>query len=298
MRETFVNRILKINPPADKKPGGPAVLTKRNKWRNNGIEQPGGHRRKTKKDRQMKQPKPSDKVFANDAKIGDFKFDEKVARVFDDMLDRSVPFYKEAQMMALRLALNFVKDKSNIYDLGCSTGNILKGLLNLMPGKSVKLIGVDNSPAMLKQAKKKISTSKNRNSCELRLADINQGVEIDNASVVIMNYTLQFVRPLFRETLMRQIYAGLHKNGCLILIEKVLGNDSLLNRMYIDLYYEYKKGRGYSSQEIARKREALENVLIPYRIDENTRLLTQCGFEPVDIFFKWYNFAGFIAVKP
>ena len=96
---------------------------------------------------------------------------------------------------------------------------------------------------------------------------------------------------------MQKIYDGLNKNGCLILVEKVLGNDSLFNRLYIELYYEHKRKQGYSDNEIAKKREALENILIPYRIDENMDLLKKCGFSSQDIFYKWYNFAGFIAVR-
>jgi tRNA (cmo5U34)-methyltransferase len=115
--------------------------------------------------------------------------------------------------------------------------------------------------------------------------------------VVVLNLTLQFVRPLYRDTLIRQIADGVNANGCLILVEKVLSADSLLNRMFIKFYYDMKRRNGYSDMEIAQKREALENVMIPYRIEENTELLKRNGFKAVDTFFKWYNFAGLVAVK-
>jgi tRNA (cmo5U34)-methyltransferase len=128
-------------------------------------------------------------------------------------------------------------------------------------------------------------------------ADLNGDIDIADASVVVLNLTLQFVRPLRRDLLIRDINRGLNQNGCLILVEKVLGNDSLFNRTFIRLYYEMKRRNGYSDTEIAHKREALENVLIPYRVDENFELLARNGFNQADIFFKWYNFCGIVAVK-
>ena len=230
-------------------------------------------------------------------KIEDFKFDENVARIFDDMLNRSIPLYAETQSMALRLALNFIRKKSCVYDIGCSTGTVLKSLAQMIPDSTVKLIGLDNSKPMLDEARKKLQLVKPKARVELLFKDITRELEVKNASVIIMNYTLQFVRPLYRELVVRQLFEGMNKDGCLIMIEKVLGNNSLFNRMYIELYYAYKRERGYSDKEINQKREALENVLIPYRIDENFDLLKKCGFQTVDLFFKWYNFAGIIAIK-
>ena len=150
---------------------------------------------------------------------------------------------------------------------------------------------------MLDQARVKIKEIGCGKEIELRQRSVENNMGLENASVIFMNYTLQFVRPLYREKVLKQIYDGLNSNGCLILVEKVLGNDSLYNRLYIDLYYEYKTSVGYSDKEIQQKREALENVLIPYRIDENIDLLAKCGFSSTEIFFKWFNFAGLIAVK-
>jgi tRNA (cmo5U34)-methyltransferase len=109
--------------------------------------------------------------------------------------------------------------------------------------------------------------------------------------------TLQFIRPLHREPLVQSIYNGLNDNGCLILVEKVLGEHSTFNRLFIQHYYEMKLRNGYTQLEIAQKREALENVLIPYRLEENKELLRRVGFRHVDVFFKWYNFCGMIALK-
>jgi tRNA (cmo5U34)-methyltransferase len=237
-----------------------------------------------------------DELFKESIENGAFEFDEKVAGVFDDMLNRSVPLYKETRQMAVRLALNFIKPYTRVFDIGCSTANLLIDLSNKLNESSIEMIGIDNSPWMLEKAKHKIKEESQHN-IELRLNDISENLEIDNASVVFMNYTLQFVRPLQRESLVRRIYEGLNDDGCFILVEKVLGNNSMFNRFYVEIYSEFKKSQGYSDKEINQKREALENVLVPYRLDENTDLLNRCGFETVDLFFKWYNFAGFIAVK-
>ena len=129
------------------------------------------------------------------------------------------------------------------------------------------------------------------------LGNLDQGVCLDNASVVLLILTLQFVRPLYREDLISRIHEGLDPNGCLILVEKVLGENSTFNRLFIKHYYEMKKRNGYSELEIAQKREALENVLIPYRLEEDRELLRRVGFEHIEVFFKWYNFCGMIACK-
>jgi tRNA (cmo5U34)-methyltransferase len=242
-------------------------------------------------------PRPSkDEVFREVEAVADFSFGEKVASVFDDMLDRSVPFYQEIQRMIAEMAADFAVENSNIYDLGCSTGNTLLNLDSSV-GKGVKFIGVDNSEEMLKRCRQKLTQHGLRHEHELICADLNQGVCIQNASMVLMVLTLQFVRPLYRDTLTKAILQGLNENGCLILVEKVLGEDSVFNRLFIKYYYDLKKRHGYSEMEIAKKREALENVLVPYKLMENREMLLRAGFRYCDVFFKWYNFCGMIALK-
>jgi tRNA (cmo5U34)-methyltransferase len=228
--------------------------------------------------------------------IKDFNFGEKVASVFDDMLDRSVPFYQEIQRMISEMAFDFAADGTNIYDLGCSTGTTLINLDRNI-SKKVKFIGIDYSEDMLDKCRKKFLEKKFSGEYELICADLNQGLHVENASVVLMVLTLQFIRPLYREKLIESIFGGLNEDGCLILVEKVLGEDSLFNRLFIKYYYDMKKSHGYSEMEIAQKREALENVLIPYKLLENRELLLRKGFRYCDVFFKWYNFCGMIAVK-
>jgi tRNA (cmo5U34)-methyltransferase len=238
-----------------------------------------------------------DEVFKEQHQsVGDFTFSEKVASVFDDMLDRSVPFYQEMQRMIGEMAVDFAVEGTNVYDLGCSTGNTLIALDHcLAPG--IPFIGLDYSEDMLKRCREKLKAAGVKRPVQLLQADLNQGVNIGNASLVVMVLTLQFVRPLYRDKLIKTLLEGLNENGCLILVEKVLGEDSMFNRLFIKYYYDMKMRHGYSELEISQKREALENVLIPYKLLENREMLLRAGFRYVDVFFKWYNFCGIVAVK-
>ena len=238
-----------------------------------------------------------DKLFRRRRRlVKDFTFGKQTAAVFDDMLDRSVPFYAEIQRMISELAVEFAVEGTNLYDLGCSTGNTFLTLDRVVPN-DVRFIGIDASRDMLERATKKLRQHGLRHEHELICADLNRGVHITNASVVVMNLMLQFIRPLYRQPLMKQIAGGLNDQGCLMLIEKVLSQDSTVNRLFIKHYYAFKERQGYSKLEISQKREALENVLVPYRLEENRELLLNSGFRECDVFFKWYNFCGLLAIK-
>ncbi len=238
-----------------------------------------------------------DDLFAREENFKKFEFNSDVAAVFDDMVSRSVPFYSELQQTFLKLGHSFTQPDSKVYDLGCSTCTTLALMASVIDDKSVKFVGLDNSQAMLDKAEEKLQQVGLADRCELNVADLTEDFEIKDASVVFMNWTLQFVRPLHRDRLMRKIFAGMKEGGALIVTEKVVVSDSMINGLYIDYYHDYKRQQSYSDVEIARKREALENVLIPYRVDENIELMKRAGFQTVDVFFKWYNWAGFIAVK-
>ncbi|MGB5219273.1 MAG: carboxy-S-adenosyl-L-methionine synthase CmoA [Smithella sp.] len=238
-----------------------------------------------------------DELFRKERnQVKDFDFGKDTAKVFDNMLERSVPFYSETQRMIGEMAADFAVPGTNLYDIGCSTCTTFIQIDSLIaPG--VKFIGTDYSEAMIAKAKEKLASNTITHPCELIYSDLNNGVSIENASVVIMNLVLQFVRPLRRTNVVKEIASGINKDGCLILIEKVLSPDSTINRLFIKYYYEMKKRNGYSEMEIAQKREALENVLIPYNYSENRDLLVECGFKHCEMFFRWYNFCGMIAIK-
>jgi tRNA (cmo5U34)-methyltransferase len=238
----------------------------------------------------------SDRLFADKKDlVGNFAFDRETALVFDDMLNRSVPFYAEIQRMIGELAADFAVDGTNIYDLGCSLCTTFLHLHQLE--RDVTFIGIDASAEMLEQGRQHLAHHHFARPYHLLCQDLEQPFTVENASVAIINLTLQFIRPLRRDAFMRTVAEGLNKDGCLILVEKVLSAESLLNRLFIKYYYELKKKNGYTELEIAQKREALENVLIPYQLHENEELLQRAGFRSVEVFFKWYNFCGLLALK-
>ena len=233
-----------------------------------------------------------DKVFTKEIEK-QFEFDEEVASVFDDMLDRSVPFYRDVLTLVSTLVEKNTKEGDTVCDLGCSTATTLLDIYS-KTSKRLNLVGIDNSNAMIKRAKKKVAAF----GADIKLfqADFIKD-EIPLSKIIIANYTLQFVRPSKREELVKKIYNSLEKGGFFIFNEKIIYEDKKLNKQMIDIYYDFKKQKGYSEYEIAKKREALENVLIPYSDEENISLAKSVGFEDVNIIFKWANFACFVAQK-
>ena len=245
----------------------------------------------------LKKKGGSDKLFDEPRDlITDFAFNADTVAVFDDMVDRSVPYYQEIQRMACELAADFSTNGGTVYDLGCSTATTLTALDRIVD-PSVPFIGVDNSADMLDVARQKFRETGSVRKVGFINADLQGPFAVEDASVVMMLLSLMFVRPLHRHKLMKRIYDGMRPEGALILVEKITIGDTLLNRLFIKNYYDYKRRHGYSEMEIAQKREALENVLIPYRFEENVELLREIGFRQVDQFFRWYNFSGIVAVK-
>lgn len=238
-----------------------------------------------------------DKIFKTKIeKSSDFRFDKSVVDVFDDMVLRSVPFYLEIQRMIAEISQEYARHGSSVYDLGCSTGTTLIAL-DKMVGSSVRFVGVDESAEMLDKCQANFLNNNPKRELDVVHADLNHGVIINNASVVILCLTLQFVRPVNRPRLLRTVYEQLQPGGALILAEKILCENSSFNRQFIKFYYEMKKRNHYNEMEIAQKREALENVLIPYKISENIQMLEEAQFKSSEVFFKWYNFAGIVAIK-
>jgi len=234
----------------------------------------------------------NDKVFAKPIKK-QFEFDEEVAAVFDDMLERSVPFYKESQKITKFFALKALPEDGILYDLGCSTASLLIDIHRELPYKA-KLIGLDNSEAMLARAKRKIEAF--GADVLVKNGDILE-YDYKKANVFISNYTLQFIRPLVREELIKKIASSLEDEGLFIFSEKVISHHSKLNKELIECYYDFKKEQGYSEYEIMQKREALENVLVPYSEEENITMAKNAGFSHCEVVFRWANFATFIAIK-
>ncbi len=234
----------------------------------------------------------NDKVFTKPIKK-QFEFDEEVAAVFDDMLERSVPFYKESQKITKFFALKALREDGVLYDLGCSTASLLIDIHRDLELRA-DLIGLDNSTAMLARARRKIEAF----GAAVTVADADiLSYDYKEADVFISNYTLQFVRPLVREELLKKIANNLRDEGLFIFSEKVISHHPKLNKDLIECYYDFKKEQGYSEYEIMQKREALENVLVPYSEEENIIMAKNAGFSHCEAVFRWANFATFIAIK-
>lgn len=237
-----------------------------------------------------------DTLYVSGAVQEDFTFNDRVADVFDDMLNRSIPHYRDvidgmAQLLACHLAAG-----STVYDLGCSTGTTLLELAHRLPDKQLRYIGIDNAPAMLDKARRKSAMFTKSAMIQFQQTDITC-CPLPNAAGILCNYTLQFLRPLTRQDFVRRIYESLPEGGIFFLSEKTISHAGRLNRDFIEIYHAFKKKQGYSELEIAAKREALENVLVPFSLEENIALLRQVGFEEIETFFKWFNFTAIVALK-
>jgi tRNA (cmo5U34)-methyltransferase len=239
---------------------------------------------------------PEDTLYANGAVEKDFTFNDRVAEVFDDMLNRSIPYYRTVIDGMAQLLARQLPPGSTLYDLGCSTGTTLLELARRLPDLGLQYIGIDNAPAMLDKARRKSAMFNKSEVLHFRQADITC-CPLPQATGVICNYTLQFLRPLTRQPFVQRIYEALPEEGVFLLSEKIISHASRLNRDFIEIYHTFKKKQGYSELEIAAKREALENILIPFSLEENITLLREAGFVEIEPFFKWFNFTAIVALK-
>jgi len=237
----------------------------------------------------------NDQLFNNKIKKS-FEFDENVAQVFDDMLARSIPFYEENLRLCTNLCLANTNKNDKIVDIGCSTANTLIDI-NIKTKHTLELVGIDNSNAMMQRASEKIKAyNYDISLINNDIFDISDN-ELQNTQVVLSNYTLQFIRPLKREKLIQKIYNILNKDGIFICSEKLISKDSSLNNQLIEEYLDFKQNSGYSKTQIMQKRKALENILVPYTMEENINMFSEAGFKNIDIIFRWANFATFFARK-
>jgi tRNA (cmo5U34)-methyltransferase len=237
-----------------------------------------------------------DELFKNGEAAGDFQFNARVAEVFDDMLTRSVPDYARVIAMTCELLAHILHRGDRIYDLGCSTGNTLIELSRHLERFEPIYTGIDQSAAMIKKATRKAELFSKADRLHFVEADIT-GAALQEAGAVILNYTLQFVRPLRRLEFLRKIHGALRPGGALVMSEKVITPRPMLNRVFIDIHLDFKRHQGYSEIEIAKKRESLENVLVPFSIEENRALLEKAGFATIETFYQWFNFVSWVAIK-
>ena len=236
-----------------------------------------------------------DDLFLRQSWPKPFEFDEAVVQVFDDMVSRSVPLYHEVMVSATQWTLAYVQPHSKIVDVGCSTGTFLEFVGRLL-AEPVTLVGLDNAAPMLKQARTKLASVADHHQIELvEVAAEEYGFE--NCSVVVMNYTLQFLPVKKRRSLLQQIFNGLNPGGLLFLSEKVRSPWPQFQETMTQNYERFKTKNGYAQREIERKKEALENVLIPLTETQLRQMFQASGFERVDSLIKQHNFMTFVALK-
>jgi len=225
-----------------------------------------------------------------------FSFDESVAEVFPDMIQRSVPGYNFIISQIGMLTNHFAKANSNYYDLGCSLGATTLSMRSALDKEGCRIIAVDNSPAMIKNFKNNIKLENSTIPVDAICADI-QNVKITNACIVVLNFTLQFINPENRSKLLLSIQKGLKPGGVLILSEKIVFDKTVEQELQTELHLAFKKYNGYSDLEINQKRTALENVLIPDSIDQHKKRILSCGFSKCEVWFQCFNFVSLLAIK-
>lgn len=243
------------------------------------------------------QASDTDLIFSNkQSKIKDFAFDAQVVEVFPDMISRSVPGYNTIIDTIGRLSQRFVTDNSHVYDLGCSLGAATLAMRKAITAKNCKIIGVDSSSAMVERCKMHVNAFKGDTPVKIIEENI-LNIEIENASMVVLNFTLQFIPPEQRQQLLTKIANGLKPGGLLLLSEKIADRDSVCNDLLTDLHHDFKRANGYSELEIAQKRTALENVMRTDNLDTHLGRLRQAGFNHTTPWFQCFNFFSLIAIK-
>jgi len=238
-----------------------------------------------------------DNIFAAPLeKMGDFQFDQQVAEVFPDMIKRSVPGYSNIITAIGMLTARFAQDNSALYDLGCSLGAATLEMRRHVSHSNCQIIAVDNSPAMTERCQLHLNAFKAQTPVAVICSDI-QDVEIKNASVVVLNFTLQFIEPAARQALIDKIYQGLNPGGILVISEKLRFEDNTAHNLLSDLHHDFKRANGYSELEISQKRNALENVMLTDTLAQHMQRFASAGFNTSELWFQCFNFSSMIAVK-
>lgn len=229
-------------------------------------------------------------------KLGDWTFDEKVAEVFPDMVQRSVPGYSNIISMIGMLADRFVQPNSMIYDLGCSLGAATLSIRRNISYDNCHIIAVDNSLPMVERCQNHINSYKAKTPVNVICEDICN-IKMHNASMVVLNFTLQFLTPENRQYILNNIYQALNPNGILVLSEKFSFTDNTVNELLFNMHHDFKRANGYSELEISQKRNMLENVMLTDSIETHKRRLSDAGFKHIDTWFQCFNFGSIIAIK-
>lgn len=230
-----------------------------------------------------------DEVMVKDGKK--WEFDDEVAKCFDDMLQRSIPNYDDMRTLVYNIGKHFVKENTSIIDIGCSNGN---AILPFVKSFTNHAVCIDVSDSMLDLCKRGFKKYKN---VEVLNYDITQGLPDYRYSLILSILTIQFTPIEYRQRIIKSIYNGLESNGCFIFVEKLLGNSEDIDSIFVDEYYNIKREHSYTNEQIKNKRKSLEGVLVPITENWNIDLLKTAGFKKIDCFWRYLNFAGYIAIK-
>lgn len=240
---------------------------------------------------------PADNIYSQPREsISGFVFDDAIVNVFEDMIGRSVPAYTTLLSMFPVLAREFVTPHSRCYDLGCSLGAATLAIQQGLDIEDVEIIAIDSSSAMVKKCKALTAKHSNKIKINVQQADVCD-ITMSNASLIIMNFTLQFIAEQQRDKLIKNIYDSLNVGAAFVLSEKIKYDSSVVQNRLTSLHHAFKKANGYSDLEISQKRSALENVLIAESIDEHILRLKKSGFNEVVVWFQCFNFVSFLAIK-
>ncbi|MBC7659422.1 MAG: carboxy-S-adenosyl-L-methionine synthase CmoA [Chitinophagaceae bacterium] len=237
----------------------------------------------------------NDDIFAGRHYPKPFAFNHEVAEVFDDMVQRSIPLYRDVTRFTADWVLHFYQVGTAVIDIGCSTGTTTHHIAHRLE-QSAHFLAIDSSQAMIDRAHDKLSDLPARHSLNLLCSDV-MAVALPKSSAVVINYTLQFLPVSQRKLLLQRIWESLVPGGILMISEKVRLNSPSFQELGTRLYEQFKEKQGYSRTEIEKKKEALENVLIPFTEDEHRHLLKESGFMNVESLMKWNNFTTLVAMK-
>lgn len=241
-----------------------------------------------------------DTIYTDDNGSEPFRFDDRVARVFPDMLRRSIPGYAASIEAIGSLASRYVRAGTNCYDLGCSLGAATIAMRQGIQEPGCRIVAVDSAPAMIERAKEVVATDINppalMTDVDFVLGDIRD-IEFANASMVVLNYTLQFLPPEDRDLVLQRICENLNAGGLLVLSEKVVDENPEMEKLLVELHHEHKRRNDYSALEISRKRAALENVLIPETVAAHRARLKKAGFSHSAVWLRYFNFVSIIALR-
>lgn len=224
---------------------------------------------------------------------GDWQFNSSVAKVFDKHVRKSIPFYDEIQKDVSRLSEWFIKDGSNYYDIGCSTGETIYNIFKRHNKKDIKIYGLDIQRKMLQLARVRNKSKK----IQFLKKDLTQKIKLKKNDFTTSLFTMCFLKKNKRQELLKTIFESLNSQGAFIFVEKINSNNSYNQSMFTEIYYDFKIDNKLSRSHIINKAKSLRGVMKPLTEEENIKMLKKIGFKKVEVFFKWFHFTGILAIK-